>query len=171
MYRNNNTAGRLVRTAAGLGLVLLAAGCSSRGTVTGKVVYQSKPLPGGKVVFIGPKGAFTGAVGPDGSYQVANVPTGPVKIAVVGPPSPGEAANHPSLRLKKLPKNIDTEKVRKSLPPEVDEKGMRQMMGLPDAKPPAPRASIPTKYSDPEKSGLTCTVTGGPQTHDITLQD
>jgi hypothetical protein len=157
--------------AVGLGLLLLAAGCSSRGTVTGKVLYQGKPMPGGKVVFIGQKGAFSGMVGPDGSYQVTNVPTGQVKIAVVGPPSPGEVANHPSLLLKRAPRDIDLEKVRKSLPPDVDEKGMRQMVGLPDAKPPAPRASIPPKFSDPEKSGLTCTVTGGPQTHDITLQD
>jgi hypothetical protein len=41
---------------------------------------------------------------------------------------------------------------------------------LPGAPPPPKTPSIPAKYGDPDKSGLTCVVRDGPQTHNLDLE-
>ena len=138
-------------------LLLLAAGCSSKGTVTGKITYQGKPLPAGWVTFMPEQGggAFTSDIH-DGEYKVTKVPPGPAKIAVDTPSESGP----PSQFIMKM-----------QLPAEVQPKGApgqspEEFGKLSNAPKPVP---IPKKYRDPSTSGLSYTVTSGSQVHDIDL--
>ena len=146
---------------ASLALVALA-GCSSKGTVTGKVTYQDKPLTGGTVLFASAEGSQSSPIGEDGTYTISNMPTGPAKISVEtesaqvkgkGTPGPGAGAKGAP-----PPKGAEP-------PPEAAKSSYAQ--GPPRAK---SAEKIPGTYADPESSGLTYTVTGGNQTHDIALK-
>jgi hypothetical protein len=120
------------------------------------------------------KGTFTGMIGPDGGYQIENIPAGQVKIAVMASRPAYNPMDPFGLTAKRL-KEEDVAKMKKQVPSEVDEKGLKQMMGMPAAEPnkptplPPKTEPFPTKYGDPEKSGLTYTVVGGSQAHDINL--
>jgi len=140
------------RVKAWLAVMLLSAlpGCGSgkaTATVTGTVTYQGKPLPAGKVSFFGPGGQVaSGLIGDDGSYEISNAPLGLVKVAVSTPlPPPPEiikAAKEGKRRFGKgNPISVDTNTV-----------------------------SIPAKYNDPAKSGLSLTVTEGSQPFLIELK-
>ena len=72
--------------------VLTLVGCSEPKTakVSGSVTFDGKPLPAGTISFLSEKGgaAVVGAID-DGRYVIAQVPIGPVQIAVVTePPHP-----------------------------------------------------------------------------------
>lgn len=126
-----------------LAACLLAAGCG-RGvaTVSGTVRYAGKPLNYGTVVFSGEDGiSHSGNIAPDGRYTVADVPAGPVRIAVVSPEPPGQ------------------------LPPAA-RRGGDPVPGVDRAK----WVRIPDKYGNVTTSGLTATVTAGPFSHDIDLR-
>ena len=115
-------------------LLVACAGCVGTGTgdVTGVVTYRGKPLPAGTISFYdATRGVWSSAIGPDGSYSVAGIPTGTARIAVVTP----------------------------------------MAISMPGAPPPPKSVPIPAKYADPDKSGLTCVVGRGSQTHDVTLTD
>jgi hypothetical protein len=133
-------------------LFLALAGCSSRGTVTGKVTYKGAPLPVGRVTFVLSNGSGgTGEI-KDGVYTAIQVPTGPAKVTVEIPQAGrGMPAGHG------VPANAN-------LPPEA-QKMMENARG---GDPKTPK--IPPKYADPDGSGLTYTVKGGTQTYDIDLQ-
>src|SRR5215472_3203134 len=92
-------AGRL-----GLLLVLpLLAGCGrSKGTVSGKVIYQNKGLPGGWITFrpVNPRlNPVTVPIDPDGNYE-ATLPVGEMLIAIdnreLEPPPAARTVPHPS---------------------------------------------------------------------------
>jgi hypothetical protein len=125
----------------------LAVGCgSNKGSVSGKVTYQGKPLPSGFVTFVVENGGPMHAeIQGDGSYHFDKVPVGPVKIGVQ-PKSGGG-----SLQSTAMPRNPADFAKAKSAMTETD-------------------APIPPKYTDPNKSELTYTVTKGPQQHDIDLK-
>jgi hypothetical protein len=157
----------------GVGLLVLllglpAAGCSSKGDISGKVLYQGRPMSAGAVTFFpsSGKGAFTSRIKEDGSYRVEKVPVGEVKIAVV-PPARGIAV--PNAQAKKIAQAVKSgqttisEEALAKMPPKYKEALER---------PSAPGQSVPfpPHYSDPEKSGLAYTVTGGGQSHDIELK-
>jgi hypothetical protein len=161
-----------VRRSAGLlavAALLGAAGCKSYGDVSGKVTYKGQPLKGGTVTFTTPgKGSVSAPIAEDGSYTAARVPAGEARIAVetksVGPPAQtkGPAAfkrGPPKLR---PPKDKDLESM-----PKDAHAPMSGDLPKADYKRFVP---VPEQYADPEKSGLTFTVTGGPQTHDIDLK-
>jgi len=85
-------------------LALAATGCtgscSGLGTVAGVVRYKGRQLKSGEitwtVVFVSPDGRQAmGVVGADGKYIADQVPTGPVKIAVVGAPRVAAAVPDP----------------------------------------------------------------------------
>ena len=126
----------------------LAIGCGSqsKGTVSGTVTYQGNPLPSGFVTFVGEKGApLHTEIQSNGSYRMDNVPVGPVKIGV----RPKSGSD--KLQSSPMPRNRqDFAKVKGALT-ESD-------------------TPIPPKYSDPNKSELTYTVTKGTQQHDIALK-
>jgi hypothetical protein len=145
-------------------LLLLALGCGSRASVTGKVTYQGKSMPGGMVLFIHQnKGAFSAAIKEDGTYQIADLPGGSVKIAVTAPAfGPGGPAP------RYVPTDEELEKIQKTQP-RLSKEDLKKMMGVRPATPKGKAVQIPEKYGDPEQSGLTYTVIGGPQTYDINL--
>jgi hypothetical protein len=162
MNTGHSAARKLVPNVLGLSLLLLAAGCGSRGTVSGKVLYKGKPLTGGHVVFLHQKGSFTTAIQEDGSYSIDRVPSGPVKIAVTaaGPVHPRHGLS--KSQLEKMQKNKPEVKSDEDAPKAM----MAEMLGSASGGNKS-GVNLPEKYGDPEKSGLTYTVAGGSQTYDI----
>jgi hypothetical protein len=129
-------------------LPLLATGCGGqgKGTVSGKVTYQGKPLPSGFVTFVPEQGAaLHSEIQSDGSYRMNNVPLGAVKISV----EPKSAQD--TLKSSAMPRNPKDFSKAKTAMTESD-------------------AKIPSRYADPNKSQLTYTVTKGSQQHDIDLK-
>ena len=132
-----------------LGLASMLSGCScsspSVGEISGTVRYQGQALKSETidwtVVFVSPDGRRgTGHVDSDGNYTANNVPTGKVKIAVVGVP-PG-AIGMPDPRQSQA---------------RVDEKSKSILREL-------------ASFKNPDDSGLTFTVKEGPpQKYDIDL--
>lgn len=67
-------------------LMLSGVGCGGKATVTGQVTYRGNPLPSGSVNFFDANKNIVGtATIANGSYSMANVPPGPVKISVTTP--------------------------------------------------------------------------------------
>jgi hypothetical protein len=156
---------------------LAATGCGGgTGTVSGQVLFQGKPLPGGVVIFrsvdtsLNPVSATLDA---DGKYE-ATVPVGEVKVTV----------DNRSL------KNPPTGPVGVTAGPE----GNQRPRGLPKGVPVAPPGgmggegakdkdvptitptkqvgtyvAIPERYFDPDASGLSLKVSRGSQTFNIEL--
>jgi hypothetical protein len=135
-------------------LFLLSAGCGSKGTITGTVSYQGKPLPSGSVMFVPQTGTPVTATIDDGKYTVEKVPTGPAKIGVTSVNF--DAPSGQMAQMMMPPKDAP-------IPPEARKAMEARGQGKKGIK-------IPENYGDPEKSGLTHTVTGGQQVHDIPLK-
>jgi hypothetical protein len=149
-----------------LSLSVLVVGCGKGGsTVSGKVTYKGETLKRGVVQFFpeGAGGSFTSPIKSDGTYSIPNVPRGMAKISVIS-----GSAKPPDQMMKG----------RGGMGGARAAKGMQQqrekMAGPPggasgaDASEEGP--NVPTTYNDPEQSGLKVEVTGGKQTHDITIQ-
>jgi len=126
------------------------SGCSQpTATVSGKVTYQNGPVKGGTVTFAGSKGQSVSAeIKEDGTYTAEKVPIGEAKISV-STRSLGVVASMP----------------KGSLPPE--KQATSGGMSPEEAK--RRYVAIPTLYESPETSGLTYTVVGGSQQHDVPL--
>jgi len=137
-------------------LLLLLAGCSSKGTVTGKITYQGKPLPLGIVTFVPEQGGggFTSDIR-DGEYKITKIPSGPAKIAIM------LSSSGPPLKYMRMMQP----------PAEVLEKAAPGKSVEEPTKPsPVPQgAPLPEKFKNPDTSGLTYTVKSGSQVHDIDL--
>jgi hypothetical protein len=147
-----------------VGLEVLGCG-GSRGTVSGQVTYQGKPLPGGLVTFqpAGPnERAITAVLDEEGNYQVV-LPVGEVRIAVDNREL--EPRSQPDVGLPR------------DLPPEA-----RKRLAAAKASAPVPKSQastsgtgsgryvkIPDKFHDVSKSDLKFTVEPGSHTHDIDL--
>jgi len=129
---------------------LVAGGCGPRtGTVTGKVTYQNTALRGGNVTFIGANGrSATAPIGEDGRYTAERVPVGEVKITV----ETKSLAKQATLPKYKAPPGAGGD----YKPPDLSEAKKRYV-------------AIPHHYADPATSGLTFTVKGGSQEHDLPL--
>jgi hypothetical protein len=142
-----------------------SGGCSSRGTVSGKVTLQTetetKTVRGGTVIFMSAdnKSLGTSAIAEDGSYSIAKVPRGTVKVGVEtesarpvsGPPADVTVAKPPA---------------GAPLPPGAASSPLYEGAGKTDRY-----VEIPEKYNNPEKSGITFEATGTNQTHDIKLKE
>jgi hypothetical protein len=127
----------------------LATGCSKpKGTISGKVTYQGKALPGGFVIFLPEKGpAVNATIDSEGKYRADNVPVGTARISVQAHGAP------------------DPESQNQAPPKPRSPADMKQFL-----MPKTSTVFIPPQYNDPEKSGLTCDVKQGPQEHDIPLK-
>jgi hypothetical protein len=140
----------LPQLAAGLLLVLSASpGCGrvpgAAGSVSGKVLFNGRPLPSGSVLFVRAGGGqSTALIRPDGTYRIDDAPLGTVKVAIAShahAPAGLERPAHPA--------------------PGNHSRPVR----------PAERTPIiPPHYNDPERSGLTFSVQEGEQTFDIILK-
>jgi hypothetical protein len=136
-------------------LVLLVplgtSGCGGSGTVSGKVLYNGKPLKGGNVTFVG-KRTVSSSIKDDGTYNCANVPAGEVTICV----------ETDSLK-PAGPQN----KMHYKPPPGQQAPGGFDLGDTADA---AKRyVAIPPKYKEPDTSPLKYTVRTGAQEKDISL--
>lgn len=132
-------------------VVVVLIGCGSNsGSVTGKVTYKDKPLPGGTVTFVtADKKVSTAVIGSDGTYTINKVTAGPVKIAVypLAPPQP-------MMEGTKMNPGAMGAPAPEAPPAATDSKSVK----------------LPQQYQDPEKSGLTYTVKSGKQEHNIELK-
>jgi hypothetical protein len=138
---------------------VLAGGCkrvrhsAEHTEVTGKVLYNGKPLPGGQVTFVAVEGGFAsnGTIDEEGNYKI-NAPVGPVKIGVDNKMLSAQRGRPADIR---GPGGPGAKK-----PGAVDPNPIKGTY-----------VGIPLKYASPETSGLTFTVTKGSPTHDIQLGD
>ena len=127
---------------------LTLAGCGPRAaTVSGTVTFKKQPLPSGTVLFHGADGRIEhGLLGEGGRYTIADAPPGPVRIAVKA-----HAAKPAGLPSSGRPPAAGAE------------------VGGPKEQRDGKFVAVPARYGDPALSGLTYTVRGGAQTHDIEL--
>jgi hypothetical protein len=141
-------AGRPFRSACVLLWTTLLVGCggASVGDVSGRVEHQGKLVTSGSVVFVGsdrqPK---QGAIQPDGTYTVLQVPVGEARVAIHSP-DPGE-----------VPTIVQDPN---------DKRPPRKTPRLGDRSKWFP---LPPEYGDHEKSGLKATIIAGDNTYDLKL--
>jgi hypothetical protein len=132
------------------GLALGPAGCSNHyvsemripetgATLDGTVTYGNEKLMAAMVIAQGATGAATGFIGEDGHYRINNVPVGEVHVAV------------------------NTAAAKGAMMSQV----MSQSHGK--AKGPPKLIDVPAKYGDPIKSGITTTVSAGPNTFNVVI--
>jgi hypothetical protein len=126
--------------------------------VSGKVLFQNQPLPGGRITFVSkdsPQFSGSGNIDANGQYKV-DAPVGETKVSVdnqmlapsggavgKGGKGPGPPTAMPGLK-------------RPGSEAPLSEKGRY--------------VPIPAKYANPDESGLTYTVKKGAQTKDFTLE-
>jgi hypothetical protein len=134
-------------------LSLAVAGCSGRGTVSGKVTYQNQPLEYGSVAIAGADGIpRTARLHPGGLYTVADVPCGEARVSVHCP-DPAEQERVFQDEQIKLQKGIQP-------PPDRKAPALDRDKWVP----------IPAHYGDFNNSGLKLTVQRGDNPFDIDLQ-
>lgn len=136
---------RLLAALPLLAAIIWTAGCGggkgATDSVQGKVTMDGKPVSG-EITFVCSDGKeFKSPLALDGGYFITAPAKGEAKIGIKGM-STGAA-----------PKKPDT-------------KGGGELPGMGGA---ASGVAPPAKYADPAKSGLTYTIKGGNETHDITL--
>lgn len=160
------------RACAAVSLLLaavLAGGCGDlpRARVSGKVTYAGRPIPGGSVTFFGQDNmTYLADLKPDGSYEVAGVPRGPVRVSVQQPPRrPAPRPNPPAGWVG------DAAKAKLADPIDDQAKASRREAvapAAPEAKATGP--ALPAKYADPNKSGLSFELTQPDQDWSIDLK-
>lgn len=144
-------------------LSVLAAGCGSEGTVSGKVYYKGQPVTGGIVHFVPERkgGNFSSVIGTDGSYSVSKLPRGQAKISVSG--VTGGTKGVPAAVFNKR----GGARIKTAFDKMGGKTGKSESGGGGGAGKTAP--AVPEKYADPDESGLTINVTGSSQPFDINL--
>jgi hypothetical protein len=150
------TMSRAGRYSAGLTvlapLVVLLCGCGpGKGDVEGEVTFNGKPIPWGRVTFLGQDGKRPAVSARiiNGRYKIKGCQAGPVKISVES----FRAQKVDLSKFGKMGKRVEENDPESIPPPEVAGKYLE----------------IPKLYADIEKSGLEYTVQSGSQTHDIPL--
>jgi hypothetical protein len=154
-------------------LFLCGCGGPKFGKVSGRVTYQGKPLPGGKVMFW-PQVAGSNPVSvplqPDGSYTAEAVPAGEVAVTVETASVSGKPEGFAGQMHMGQPGSAP---VRGGPPPEVV-KEIGERMRKTGMIPPQPErgnyVEIDPKYSRPDQSGFKTTVEPGEQTYNIDLK-
>src|SRR5262249_12936769 len=126
--------------------VAALGGCSgSKGnsaSVSGKVTYKDAPVPGGQLKFYPPGGGepILGALNPDGTYLVTDVPRGTVTVTVDTDSVAGRGGSNDYTKMAQGRGGFN--------PPE----GGGGATGF---------VKIPAKYKDPKQSGLSAEVKKG----------
>jgi hypothetical protein len=136
------------RCAIALGLLLFAGCSAAKGSLSGTVTYQDRPVVYGTVFAVCTDGITRSAdIQPNGSYRLENLPIGEVKLAVLSPEPPKNAAH--------------------------ERRGDRSGRGKTAPIPTVDRSKwfkIPEKYSDPRLSSLATTISAGHSTFELQLQ-
>lgn len=141
---------RLSRRVAVLSLVTLVAGCGGQATVSGRVTYGGNPLRHGSVIFLAEDGtARSGAIGDDGTYQVAGVKPGEARVGVI---SPKVDARH-------VPNAPRSDVAAKKKAATTKEKST--IIGWVD---------VPKQFENPATSGVRVVIGRGTVTQDIELK-
>ena len=132
---------------------LALCGCGdSTSDVSGKVTYQGKPLKGGSITFVAQRGSVSGSIKEDGSYSIAKVPTGDVKICVdTEALNPGKKSKAPKIT------------------PPAGQSAPEGTYGGGD-DPTKKYMKIPEKYASPDTTDLTVKVESGKLEHNLELK-
>jgi hypothetical protein len=147
------------------------------------VRYNGQNLKGGTVSFI-PKegGAYTAAIGEDGTYTAVSLPAGEMTVTVstqllnpnvekqqYGPGKAGKAAP----RRGQTPSKAMVAKEKSAIAKQNEQ--MAKALGLkitPDATEKSARyVPIPAKYGKPDETPLKVTLESGSNQHDLDLTD
>jgi hypothetical protein len=133
-------------------IIFAGAGCGAgSGDVSGTVTFQNKPVASGTVIIVGSDSLpYYSNIQEDGSYLVRKVPTGPAKIVVL---SPGPDAGKDGPPIAVMAKPGFERKVRQHVFPGDPKKWF----------------PIPDNYGEFNSSGLSMTIAGGMNQHDIPL--
>lgn len=130
--------------------MIAVIGCGAgKGTLSGRVSHDGKPLTSGTVQVFHPDGSdYTSPIQLDGTYSIADIPDGTLVVCVSSP--------NPVAHYQQLFGFARIEQHKASL------------------KPPSPEIvkswiAIPWSYSAPESSGLTADISKSLNTHDINL--
>lgn len=146
VIRAKRSVGRTTVAFMILGLAGCSSSCTGVGDVSGTVRHNGQVLKSDSIAWTVYFTSLDGGrramadVGPDGSYSAGGVPTGPVKIAVVGIPRGALGMPDP----KHPPARLD-----------AANKKLLDSLAL---------------YKDPDRSGLSLSVRKGQQNHDIELR-
>lgn len=134
------------------GLSLLGGCAGSEGSVAGKVTLNGKALALGSVVLVNQEthAIVQGAIEPNGTFRIANVPFGAYKAAVHSP----EPGKHRDMG-RPIPEELKEKYKSADHPPPAADKWF----------------AIPERYGDWRRSGLSVTVSGSRTTFDIKLED
>jgi hypothetical protein len=152
-------------------LLAVVTGCGqARAKVSGRVLYNGEPLPGGRVTFRpadSKENAVTSPVDPQGNYE-AELPVGDVKVSIenlfLQQRAPLMGAGPP----RDLPLSVEA---RQNLgEPKLDQSQPNAGAGS-VAKQAGTYVPIPSKYANGDTSELDFTVRSGEQRHDIELKD
>jgi hypothetical protein len=140
-------------------LLAVVAGCGkNEGTVSGRVLYREKGVPGAIVTFVPTergRNQASARTREDGSYEL-KVATGEAQIMVDNQ----ELKPRPKIVPPVLPPEAKLPPPEKQNPPPTPEAAKAQDTYV----------ELPEKYSKIESSGLRYTVKSGPQTHDVELK-
>lgn len=166
-------------------LVTFASGCGGgKGTVSGEVTVDGKPMPMGIIVFTPDSGLAVAAEIVDGKYSAVGVPSGNVSVSLdlnslkqqaeKAAPKSGAAG-----MAAKFGKSDDPAKQKSMAPggggPAMPDVAKEYYANQKDANVEAGRRikealallpQIPEKYTDPKKSGWTLKVSRGENTFD-----
>jgi hypothetical protein len=130
------------------GLFAVSAGCSARkGTVSGKVTVEGKPLQRGLITFlsqVGNKEAANAAI-IDGKYETGEILAGPTKVVIAHGLDQSRGAEGP-------------------------EKAKDRGDALPQEKRNATAQTVPDKYMSADSSGLEFTVKPGTNEFSVDLK-
>jgi hypothetical protein len=144
---------RVVGGAAVVGVAIIALAAMTGGrsaTVTGRVTLQGRPVICGSIVLVATDGrSAAGRIEPDGSFTVANAPTGDVTVTVA---SPDPLVQHYASQIKTTRERVP---VTQWAAMPVDRKQW---------------FVLPKKYEDSRTSDLKLTIKGGRNECDVTLQ-
>ncbi len=143
-----------------LAVLVAALGCGDRprARVHGTVTYEGKPLAGAIVTFFAADNQnYTADTRPDGTYEVAGVPRGPVRVAVQMPPP------RPKPRPDPMPGKSNEQALAED----------RAKSARPPADPPPAGPAVgglPAKYQSPNSSGLSFELKDPDQKYNIDLE-
>jgi hypothetical protein len=156
----------LAAALGGLAVVLALSGCGGTTSVSGKVTHDGKPVVWGGVTLVDSTGTYhQGDIKPNGTYQIDNVPTGPVKIGVTSPKPPEEKPGRGGKTAPGGNAAAGGGKGPAGQPEDPREKFLRDQGITPNQPPPPPPPgawfALPEKARDPMTSGLTGTVAAG----------